>query len=383
MKHILFLFTLCLVLLTFPTKMHAAEDPLKVPNNKFGIHLLFPTELPEAAKLINSNGGDWGYVILPIQSGDKDRVKWQHFMDEAARLHVIPIIRLATQGDYFNTAVWSKPHDRDILDFANFLNSLHWPTKNRYIVVYNETNRADEWGGSTNPAEYAQILSYAVTVFKSKSPDFFVIGGGFDNAAPQKGTEYNDQYYYIRQMDEAVPGIFNQIDGYASHSYPNPGFSQPPHVLTRQSIASFRHERELIRSLSNKDLPIFITETGWSSEAVNDTTRAEYYHRAFSTVWNDPDIVTVIPFLLRAHGGPFIQFSFLHEDGSKTQQYQAIEAMKKTKGTPILSTRVLGVHNEPIVEGEPRHFTKSDSENDDTVSLSQAFQATFAWVMKL
>lgn len=159
--------------LFLPRQSFAVEDPLKVPNNKFGIHILFPSELEDAAKLVNSNGGDWGYVTIPLQSGDRDLEKWQDFMDNALRLHVIPIIRLATEGDYFNTKVWRKPDETDVIDFANFLNSLDWPTKNRYIIVFNEVNRGDEWGGEVNPQEYANLLSYAVTVFKSKNQDFF------------------------------------------------------------------------------------------------------------------------------------------------------------------------------------------------------------------
>src|SRR6185503_18523404 len=123
-----------------------------------------------------------------IQAGDKDVDKWQDFLNQCAKLHVIPILRLATEGDYFNTAVWRKPTSLDVLDFANFLTDLTWPTKNRYIIVFNEVNRGDEWGGQPNAGEYADILSYAVTVFKSKSPDFFIISAGLDNAAANTNT---------------------------------------------------------------------------------------------------------------------------------------------------------------------------------------------------
>lgn len=164
---------LIVAFLLFPKSSFAAEDPFSHPNNKMGIHILFPSELQEAAKLVNSNGGDWGYVTIPIQAGDKDIKKWQEFMDQAKSLHLIPLVRLATEGDYFNTSSWRKPTEADVLDFANFLNSLNWPTKNHYIIVFNEVNRGDEWGGSPNPQEYADILSYAVTAFKSRNPDFF------------------------------------------------------------------------------------------------------------------------------------------------------------------------------------------------------------------
>src|SRR5688572_16737141 len=131
MKKLLITVSVCVSLLVQATPVDAIVNPLEQPNNKIGIHILFHDELEEAAKLVNANGGDWGYVTIPIQSGDKDILKWQKFMDECRRLHLIPLVRLATEGDYYNTKVWRKPDEEDILDFANFLNSLYWPTKNR------------------------------------------------------------------------------------------------------------------------------------------------------------------------------------------------------------------------------------------------------------
>lgn len=322
---------------------YSINDPLSSPNNRFGIHILTPDELNDAAKLVNSNGGDWGYITIPIQAHDKDLEKWQKFMDDAKKLHLIPIIRLSTNGDYFNTSVWEKPKYSDVLDFANFLNSLEWPTRNRYIIVYNEVNRGDEWGGSLDPSGYAQILSYSVTAFKSVNDDFFVISAGLDNAAPNQPGKYMNQYVYMREMNKAVPGIFNQIDGLASHSYPNPAFSQSPLSQTGMSVNSFKVEKQLAESLSSKKLPVFITETGWSSDALADEVIASYYINAFENAWSDPNIVTVTPFLLKAGAGPFQKFSMLDAGGKANLKHNAITSIPKVKGNPILIVKkVLG-----------------------------------------
>src|SRR3989344_5906297 len=82
---------------------YAIEDPRETPNNKFGIHILFISELDKAKELVNSAGGDWGYVTIPIQATDKDLEKWQKFMDSARENHIIPIIRIATENYYFET----------------------------------------------------------------------------------------------------------------------------------------------------------------------------------------------------------------------------------------------------------------------------------------
>lgn len=322
--------------LTFAESIFAAENPLGVPNNKFGIHILFPEELDQAARLVNSNGGDWGYVTIPIQASDKNLGKWQAFMDKARALHIIPIIRLATVPYYFNTSVWQKPTFEDVLDFANFLNSLNWPTQNRYIVVYNEPNRNDEWNGKSDPFEYAEILNYAVDIFKQLDPDFFIISAGLDNGADTNSTSIN-QYEFLEKMNFAAPLVFKKLDGLASHSYPNPGFSQAPWVKTVKNITSFLYERDLIGNLSGNFLPVFITETGWNKNVLSDTTIANYYKNAFSLVWKDENIVAITPFLLEAGTGPFSQFSFFDNSGKPNAQYEAIKNTPKIQGKPLLS----------------------------------------------
>ena len=335
MKKLLLILILTTGLLS-PKNVHAIYDPTSVPNNKFGIHILDTSEIQKTAPLINSSGGDWGYVTIPIQAGDKDIVKWQAFMDQAKTLHLIPIIRLATQGDYFNTTQWSQPTEADVLDFANFLNSLNWPTKNRYIIVFNEVNRADEWGGTVDPGGYAQLLSYSVTTFKSDSSDFFILSAGMDNAAVNDKTDMNE-YDYFSAMNDAVPGIFGQIDGIASHSYPNPGFSMPSSFLNTKTIDTFYYEKKYLENLGSKTLPVFITETGWDSDKINKSQVGEYYKQAFSQVWNDPSVIAVTPFLLSAGAGPFSKFSFLNPDGSPNDVYNAYSSISKIKGSPLLA----------------------------------------------
>lgn len=383
MKKLLFFIFVFFFISIFNESAFAIENSTSLPNNKFGIHILFTNELENAAKLVNSNGGDWGYVTIPIQAGDRDLEKWQNFMDESKKLHIIPIIRLATEGDYFNTKVWRKPDFSDIIDFANFLDSLEWPVKNRYVIVFNEPNRSDEWGGETNPKEYAEILSYAATVFKSKSEDFFVISAGLDNASANISGMSVNHYDFIKRMDTEVPGIFNQIDGFSSHSYPNPAFSKPPEKLDQMSIASFRYERELIKSLSVKEsLPVFITETGWSKERLLAESIAAFYEEAFKNVWNDEDVFAVTPFLFKAMAGPFVHFSFINADGSFSSQYSIIENMVKIKGLPTVNQKILGEKTENRDIKTVKSFNNIP-ENRKYFSRKETFEIIFKWLLKL
>lgn len=314
-----------------------AYDPLSVPNNKVGIHILFPAELNEASKLVNTAGGEWGYVTIPLSQNDYDLNKWQDFMDKARELHLIPIIRLATQIDQFNTTVWEKPNDYDVIDGVNFLNSLSWPTKNRYVVVYNEVNRGDEWGGKPDASEYSNILDLAAEKFHNASRDFFVISAGLDNAAPDAPDFYINEYTFLYQMEQSFPQVFNKIDGIASHSYPNPGFTGTPNDDSTMSIHSFLYESDQINSYVGKQLPVFITETGWDKDKIGEAKTAEFYKYSFENVWNDSRIAAVTPFILSAGTGSFPKFSFISTNGDKNLLYQAVKNLPKIKGTPQIS----------------------------------------------
>jgi len=324
----------------------AVYDPLSKPNNFYGTHILFPEELEDAARLVNSSGGDWGYVTIPIRADEKDLEKWQKFMDDAKSLHIIPILRIATEGDYFRKEAWRKPDFYDIVDFANFLGSLSWPTKNRYVILFNEINRFDEWGGEKpDPSFYSQIVDFAYKEFKKKNEDFFIILGGFDNASITDGKKYVNVFDYLNQLVYYDKDIFNKIDGISSHSYPNPAFSMPPSADKRMGTSTYKYEYELINSKASVKKPVFITETGWDSRALSDEVVASYYKKSFDIIWKEDSdkIVAITPFLLKSHNGPFDTFSFF-KDGKPTSYHENILSLSKIKGSPLLNpASVLGM----------------------------------------
>lgn len=365
MKKILFAVLLCCVFNAFPDKSFAFFDPLSRPNNFHGIHILFTSELEGASTLVNSQNGEWGYVTIPIQAGDKDMEKWQKFMDECKKMKLIPILRLSTEADPNNTTVWRKPNATDILDFANFLTSLNWPIENRYVIIFNEMNRFDEWGGEQpDPDTYAGLLSYASQTFREKNPNFFVIMGGLDNAAPNDGKKFMDNYVYLKKMHEHDQDIFKKIDGFASHSYPNPGFTAPPLQNQLEGITTYQYEYLYINANSGHKVPVFVTETGWDSKKLPESLIAKYYQIAYENFWNkDKDkIVAITPFILNSQGGSFDSFSFV-KDGRRTQYYVASEKMAKTKGEPLIQT-VKGIAVKKIVQFKKLVANKSTEEED-------------------
>lgn len=337
--------------LVFPSSSYAIEDPLAVPNNKFGIHIVETADLNDAAKLVNSSGGDWGYVTLVIQKGERDVARWQKVFDEMRRLHLIPIVRIATQQ---KDGGWEKPSQDEINGWASFFESLNWVIKNRYIIIGNEPNHALEWGGGLNPKEYAIYLKSMSQALKRASEDFFILPAGFDASAKpptrrgRLAPQVMDEEVYLRNMIQAEPKIFDYIDGWSSHSYPNPGFSGEADAKGRGTVRTYEWEIGLLRRLGvEKKLPIFITETGWSHNAddaksnlLSSTEVGKRYKKAFSDAWNDPNIVAVTPFILNYQDKPFDTFSWKKRgENGYYEFYTSVQEISKNKGEPVQFTR--------------------------------------------
>lgn len=318
-------------------------------NNKVGLYIYAENKdyFEFAQTLVNSKGGDWGYVLIPYNVKDQDYDKWDRVFSQLRNKHLIPIIQLWD--------VTPEKYKDQTEKAASFLNQFVWPVKHRYISAYNEMNDAKFWYGRVDAAEYARILDYTIDTFKSTNSDYFILNGAFNVSASNTSTTL-DAFYYMFQMDQEIPGIFSKLDGWASHSYPQPEFSGSPYAEGRWSIRAYEKELDYLRTglKVSKELPVFITETGWahaegerySSAYLPASKVAEYIKIAFEQIWmKDDRIRAVTPFTVR-YNPPYDHFSWINKDGVPYQQYETLKSIKKVEGDPphveVGKIRVLG-----------------------------------------
>jgi hypothetical protein len=348
MKTLLIIIFSVMILFSIHSCVLAENLPQSVPNNKIGIHITDEKDLQDAAALVNSSGGDWGYVTFVITEAERDHDRWQQVFDQMRRLHLIPIIRIATkaEGD-----TWESPNDAEINNWIAFLNSLNWVVENRYVVIANEPNHANEWGGKIDPVAYATYLDKFAIALHTASPDFFVLPAGFD-ASAKNTTETMDETLFLKKMLIAEPKLLDNLDGWVSHSYPNPGFSGKETDTGRGTIDTFDWELNYLKTLGvTKDLPVFITETGWSNQKVDVDKISAKYDYAFKNVWNDGRVVAVTPFILNYPQAPFSEFSWRKTDGTFYPYYTGMQAITKIAGDPtqIVTGQILGAVAQPLI----------------------------------
>jgi hypothetical protein len=316
---------------------YSGDDPLWKQNNKFGLYIYAekPEYLSLAKKLVNSNGGSWGYVLLPYNVNDTDEQKWGRVFDTLQKDQLIPIIQLYD--------VDPTDYKQETINAATFLNSFVWPIKYKYVSVYNEPNDASFWYGKVDPANYAEILKFTIDTFKSENSDFFMLNGAF-NASASTSKLTMDELDYMKQMNVAEPGIFKLLDGWASHSYPQPNFAGSPDSTGRWSIRAYVDELAFLKSSFGitKDLPVFITETGWA-HAEGDSYDAGYltddqvaanFKAAYENYWlKDARVRAVIPFTIW-YQPPFDHFAWVNKDNVPYKHYDVVKSIKKVHGEP-------------------------------------------------
>ncbi|KKR29640.1 hypothetical protein A2715_06175 [Candidatus Woesebacteria bacterium RIFCSPHIGHO2_01_FULL_39_32] len=333
----------------------AIVDPLTPDNNPFGIHILDESDLEDAAKLVNSSGGNWGYVTLVIRADERDSKRWQSAFNKMRELHLIPIVRIATK---MSEDSWEKPNLDELDGWVSFLSELNWVTQNRYIIIGNEPNHAKEWGGEVKPDEYAKYLETFSKKLKEGSKDFFILSAGFDASAPN-GKETMSENDFLTKMISNNPNVFENVDGWSSHSYPNPNFSGSQDDEGRGTVKTFEWELRVLKNLGvTKTLPVFITETGWIHDKGGEKSGpkevgevATRLKASYELAWNDERIVAITPFVLNYQDPPFDIFSWKRQDGNFYQFYYEVKDLPKSEGKPkqIVAVDVLTLLFPPLI----------------------------------
>lgn len=287
-----------------------------------GVHILNMYEVNNVRQLLPNQQDQWRYITIPFSYDDIDKHNdWQQFFYQAKEQKLIPLVRLATRFDGQN---WVTPDRYQIVKMIDALSALDWPTDERYIIVFNEPNHAKEWGGKIDPVGYTEMLTFTSDWAKTEEKNFKILAAGLDLAANNSSITM-DSTAYLSQMIDSNEQIFDQVDFWNSHSYPNPGFSSSPQRVGKNSLSGFKYELDLIKTKTGKDFQVFITETGWEDNKSTNRYLQSYYTYALQHVWSDPRIVAVTPFLLQGSPGPFAKFSFLDENGQPTSQYLALQ----------------------------------------------------------
>ncbi len=294
-----------------------------------GIHILSPGEVGKADALLENGDDKDKFVTVPITLNDVGKKSdWQHFFDECHRLKLRPILRLTTK---FENGNWAQPTRKDVMQLAQFITSLEWHRPEVTIIAYNEPNHAREWGGTIDPEDFEKISNFTVDWFKTEPKTYTMLPAAMDLAADgRNGTM--EAFTYWKRVLAQNPTFFEKFDAWNSHSYPNPAFASSPKRTDKMSLRGYEHELAFIKNYTQKQFPVYITETGWNQNALTNARFRSYFKDAYENIWSKDDrIVAVTPFILQGAPGTFAPFSFLDKDGNPTIAYETYKGILNRK----------------------------------------------------
>ncbi len=338
----------------------AENPPPGPPNpipNKFGIGLVGPGSTQQL-DLTAELAGPGGHIKLIFPNITRDtqgpEQGWVDAVRGAYDRDLVPVIRMGPPwGDRY---VRDQSDDPQHLQYGGLCTAYRrvteglpmrdgWPL---WIEIHNEANLCYEWAcrpGSVegNWIEYQQTAREYASMVRDCADAIHGIGdsrigvmiGGLAPGGTVScqcgGDGFNPgitALEFMQAMRDGVPDVFEKLDGWATHSYPasNHGYGFfVPFEQSRPGLLFFEEELRLI----GRDLPVFITETGWSSDFGSRDQIADWTASSYREVWLPDDRVrAVMPFQLQ--DGGWESFSWVDGGGNPYPVFGRVRDLRQS-----------------------------------------------------
>ncbi|NVB39673.1 hypothetical protein G6O69_17655 [Pseudenhygromyxa sp. WMMC2535] len=335
------------------------EDEEFAHDNIFGIGLVAPgdqQQLDLAANLAGKHGG----VRLTFAGITKDMHaasdEWKQAVQLTYDRDLVPYVRLgppwgdrrvrnqSDDGAHANYAAYAQAYADTV---ASLPKREGWPL---YVEVHNEPNLCYEWacdagdqndgwlGYQVAAAEYAHMLAdVADALHGLGDARIKVMNGGLAPGGTVSCECGGDGYEagitsieYIQAMLAAEPGLAGKLDAWASHSYPAEGkgwgFFVAYDGVNGQAQTGLVYYQDELAAIGAQ-LPVVMTETGWTTEYGSQDQVASWTVNAYNYVWlADAGIQAILPFQLM--DASWDAFAWADTSGNPRPVYNAVRQLR-------------------------------------------------------
>lgn len=321
------------------------------PANRYGMGYVNEGSAADhdlTAKLAGPGG--WVTVIFAdIKPGRTSAdTGWKNSIADAYARDLIPVIRMAPPwGDRNVRNMGESPTSYKALAqaykavIADLPKRADWPL---YVQVHNEPNLCYEWVCSSGSltaqqtaAEYAALLRDAADALHSlgdtriKVLNGALAPGGVNSCdcATQNGPPGTLAATFLGYMKNAVPGVFDKIDAFASHSYPSKGEGWGFFCPASEANPGLKYFEKELAAIGKPNMKVLVTETGWTiqHESYNWSRDqvADFTVDALKSVWlTHPSILGITPFILR--DSSWDKFGWVQTNGTPYPVYTKVRA---------------------------------------------------------
>lgn len=300
-------------------------------NVNYGMNAHFYTTLSQAQTDIDtiSSAGltnvrfdvDWKN-LEPSSKGNYDSsylTKLDGIIDYAQSKNITPIITFLTVPGWANSNCGDNCPPTDPQDYADaigFLANRYSANSNIEWEVWNEPNQTAFWSTGADAYAYTQLLRKSYTAIKAANSSFLVLGGSI---------AFNDQTFLKGMYAAGAKGYFN---GLAIHPYAQ-GHAPDD---TSDSFYSFQNSIEQMESTmadyGDTNMPEYITEFGWDTDTVSESTRADYLKQAADLAATYDYVAVADPYTLRQDSllSADDPWGLILTDGTKTSSWTSFVA---------------------------------------------------------
>jgi hypothetical protein len=208
--------------------------------------------------------------------------------------------------------------------------------------VWNEENALAFWHPQDDaPERYADLYLATRDAIKAVDPDATVVVGGLALGQPGQAT---DEVEFLTRMFAARPDLRGRVDAIGLHPY------QPTLQDVYARLARFR---QAVDGLAGPQVPIEITEVGWSTTSTPESERAsDLSTLATDLPRSDCNVGRLIPYSWI--NGPFAIANSNGTTKPAGQAYlDAVKAMRGLSSAAAPGGTVKICHSDPVPPAAP------------------------------
>jgi hypothetical protein len=193
--------------------------------------------------------------------------------------------------------------------------------------IWNEPNQTQFWNapGGPNGAAYAKLLQAAYPRIKSAAPSAVVLGGSI---------AFNDQAFLNAMYAGGAKGKF---DALAVHPYSLAYAPDSTASAYNSYTLALQNLHTVLVNQGEPQKPIWITESGWSTNSVSDATRATYFQTAIGMLNTNFPYVEVYQAYALNQAEDMPDMGLTTGSGAATQSWTAYTSGAKTTAAARLS----------------------------------------------
>ncbi len=336
-------------------------DPER-PDNPFGIGLVGVgnTDQWDRAAELAGPGGHIKLIFPGMElgmSGPPD--DWYEAIEQVYARDLVPVVRMNRPWGQMN--VRNLSDDSQHLDYGSYAQSHAnvvaglplregWPI---WLEIHNEPNLCYEWECDAGEgwldqadiaAEYASLLRDVTGALHGLGDGRIkVINGGLApggvGSCECGSDDYSGGYTsetFIASMRAAVPSVFADLDGFATHSYPSQGEGWGFFEAYEDCAAGLAYWQKEVVAAGVPSAPVLITETGWTVDDGACGSRddvAQWTLQAWQNDWfPESQLEAVMPFQLQ--DAAWDSFAWVQTDNQPYAVFETIRDWRTGMGFP-------------------------------------------------